>query len=279
MKLNWALSEGKLTDLGTLALGALGASLIAYTLLISESFWLGSLSFIMGICCLGFAAIANNAASLGLRPFGEDFFSWRSAKETYRKIDSEGVDAHLAVTSVQGQQSAVPPAKQGFDSALSSLVIQTVSPDGLPLSISWPGARLESNDGLVEVDWTFAEEPRFGSLLYAVRVNGRALPHSYHEHGHCWSPRGLYLSFVCFQWKSGNQPHTETPLVRACVYSIEREAQYYFAASTCAERFVFPNISLVREGTERVVTLYSFTDSEVWEPIPEPVSPMRRPLS
>ena len=102
MKLSWAISEGKLTGLGTLALGALGASLIAYTLLLSEHFWLGSLAFILGFGCLGFAGAANNAASLGLRPFGEAFYSWRAAKSTYQS-DSETMDASVSGEPLEGQ--------------------------------------------------------------------------------------------------------------------------------------------------------------------------------
>jgi hypothetical protein len=85
MKISWLFKDGCVTAMGTVALGLVGVSLIAYPLLLADSFFLGALSFVMGCALLGFAAASNNAASIGLKPFSNDPLNWRTAKKSYEQ--------------------------------------------------------------------------------------------------------------------------------------------------------------------------------------------------
>lgn len=62
------MKEGELTSSATAGLGIAGIMLIAYTLLFPDNFYIGLASFTTGILLLGFAAIANSSASIGLKP-------------------------------------------------------------------------------------------------------------------------------------------------------------------------------------------------------------------
>ena len=75
--------NGRLSNLGTALLGVVGIGLIAYTLLLAESRWLGLVSFFLGCGLLGFAGLSNSAASIGLKPFTRDPLGWRKAKQSY----------------------------------------------------------------------------------------------------------------------------------------------------------------------------------------------------
>lgn len=66
-------------------LGFVGIALIAYTLLFAKNFFLGVVSFAAGCGLLGFAALSNNAASIGLKPFTNDPLGWRAAKKSYEQ--------------------------------------------------------------------------------------------------------------------------------------------------------------------------------------------------
>jgi hypothetical protein len=93
MKITWVIRDGQLTNRGTLLLGIVGASLIAYTLLFAEIFWLGLLSFFIGCGLLGFAGLSNSATSIGLKPFTNDPLGWRKAKQSYKEdLSPEGTD-------------------------------------------------------------------------------------------------------------------------------------------------------------------------------------------
>lgn len=85
MKTSWLFRDGRLTAMGTAVLGLVGVGLVAYTLLLADSFLLGVLSFIVGCSLLGFAALSNNAASIGLKPFTNDPLDWRRAKKSYEQ--------------------------------------------------------------------------------------------------------------------------------------------------------------------------------------------------
>lgn len=85
MKLRWAFRDGQLTNFGTILFGLVGGGLIAYTLLFTETLWLGLLSFFVGCALLGFAGISNSAASIGLKPFTTDPLGWRAAKKSYEE--------------------------------------------------------------------------------------------------------------------------------------------------------------------------------------------------
>lgn len=85
MKTSWLFRDGRLTAIGTAVLGLVGVGLIAYTLLFADSFFLGMLSFVVGCSLLGFAALSNNAASIGLKPFTSDPLGWRKAKKSYEQ--------------------------------------------------------------------------------------------------------------------------------------------------------------------------------------------------
>lgn len=69
-----------------------------------------------------------------------------------------------------------------------------------------------------------------------------------------------------------------TPLVRACIYSIERNAIHFLDGSVSIEQLAFPNLSLRIEGKEQRTVSHMFTGSELWEEIPEPATPIKRPL-
>lgn len=77
------IKNGQLTGTGTFIAGLTGILLVLYTLLYAEDFWIGILSFSLGILVLLATALSNSAASIGLSPLTNDPLGWRKAKKTY----------------------------------------------------------------------------------------------------------------------------------------------------------------------------------------------------
>jgi hypothetical protein len=77
--------NGRLTGFGTLSCISLAIALIAYTLFISESRFLGVGSFVLAIVLLGFVSMSHSATSIGLDPpCTNDPLGWRKAKKSYQ---------------------------------------------------------------------------------------------------------------------------------------------------------------------------------------------------